>query len=410
MEALRTILGLKLALLSMSLAPAISPSEAPRTFVRFDSGGKTGSIPIDLSGNGPPFVRGQLGRTTLWFLLDTASPSALSRKAAVQAGLEVETESSGVENVESGAARVGWLPKVTVRLQGADIDQRHVSSFDFDPLQAVLGHPVDGILGGSFFESLVVIVDYSIPALELYDPKSFSGSPKGREIPITLANGMPFVRASLKLPQREELEGEFLVHSGADAAVLLFSPFVKEHRLLDPSASEGAEAPLAEGRSLAAVLRAERMNIGPFTLSGPIAELSRSERGLKADRDHAGLFGSAILSRFRVTWDYSRRRMSLEKGARYAEPFPYDASGVSLSAQRPDLSTFEVRRVAPGSPAAEAHLAVGDVLLAVDGKPVKDITLPGVRRLFQEDGKEYLLSVLREGTVEKIRLKCRRML
>src|SRR5262249_22449699 len=107
---------------------------------------------------------------------------------------------------------------------------------------------------------------------------------------------------------------------------------------------------------------------------------------------------------------WSRNQMILERTNHTTDPFPYDASGAALAAQGPDLSTFEVRRIAPGSPAAEAQLAVGDVLLAGRGQPRKGITLPGVRKLFQQDGKEYLLSVLRDGAIEKIRLKCRRML
>jgi hypothetical protein len=384
--------------------------ETPEVFVRFDSGQSSPPIPIELSGNGIPFVRGQLREAKLWFLLDTVSPTVVGRKAAVAAALEGETNPSGGEKPEGGVT-VERIPKVAVRLKGVDIDQRNVSSFDLDPLQTSLGHPVDGILGTSFFDSLIVVLDYPALSLELRDPKSFRDSGRGREIAIRRRSGLPVAEARLKVQGRMELNGEFLLNSASEQAVLLFAPFVAAHRLMDPaSAPPDSEAADSTSASLAGVLRAEKVELGPFAFSGPVLELSRSARGITADKELAGMMGSAILSRFRVAWDFSHDRMFLEKSAHYADPFPYDASGVSLAAQGPDLSTFEVRRIAAGSPAAQAQLAVGDVLLAVDGKPVKGITLPGVRKLFQQDGKEYLLSVLRDGAIEKIRLKCRRML
>jgi carboxyl-terminal processing protease len=66
--------------------------------------------------------------------------------------------------------------------------------------------------------------------------------------------------------------------------------------------------------------------------------------------------------------------------------------------------------VRPGSPGAEAGLLAGDVILAVDGRPITEITPFGVRRLFRQNGKQYALSILREGAIRKMQLRCRRQI
>jgi PDZ domain-containing protein len=390
-------LCLALAALAAAAVPA-APTPAASASIRF-AAGRSARIPIEIAGSGLVFVRARVREIDTWLLVSSGSPSLLSTRVATQASLSGEPGTFSSLPVE-------LLHDVTVDLPGVTLTQATVSSLNLDPMQTSLGHPIGGILGIPFFESFVIILDYAHGQLELHDPKTFAPSGTGTAVPITREAGLPYARARLKLPGRERFDASFLIDSGADNAVILFSPFVSSNRLLDP----GAKTDAGEAGTLGAAQRAETVELERFTLRGPVVNLSRSTNGLTADPEHAGLIGGEVLSRFRVTWDYTRARLLLEPNRRYHDPFPYDASGLSLSAQGPDLSTFEVRRVAPGSPGAEAGFAQRDVLLAVDGTPVKQITLHGIRRLFQREGGEYAISVLRDGQIRKLSLKCRRLL
>jgi len=397
LAAAMNALVLTLAALVAAAAPAPTPAPAAPATFHF-AAGHSARIPIEIAGSGLVFVRAHVRDVETWLLVSSASPAILSTRIATQASL------SGGAGATSSQTET--LHDVIAELPGVMLTQPAVSVLNLDLMQTSLGHPIGGILGVPFFESFVIVLDYAHRQLELHDPKTFAPSGKGTAIPITREAGLPYARARLKLPERDRFDGSFLIDSGADNAVILFSPFVSSNRLLDP----GAKPEAGEAAALGAVLRAETLDLPGFTLRHPVVNLSRSTKGLTSDPAHAGLIGGEVLSRFRVTWDYARARVLLEPNRRYRDPFPYDASGLSLSAQGPDLSTFEVRRVAPGSPGAQAGFAEGDVLLAIDGKPVKSITLHGIRTLFQRDGGEYEISILRDGQIRKLPLKCRRLL
>jgi membrane-associated protease RseP (regulator of RpoE activity) len=202
------------------------------------------------------------------------------------------------------------------------------------------------------------------------------------------------------------VDGTFLIDTADDAAVTFFSSFASRHHLAGPP----PPAPAGSGGAMQAVLRGETLKVGGESLREPIITLSASTSGLFSDTRHAGLIGMDVLRRFRLTLDPSRKRLLLQKNAAFPEPFDYDASGLHVQPQGADLTTLEVRRVRPGSPGAEAGILAGDVILAVDGRPIGEITPLGVRRLFRKDGKEYALSILREGAIRKLQLRCRRQI
>ncbi|HTD53013.1 MAG TPA: aspartyl protease family protein [Thermoanaerobaculia bacterium] len=389
--------------------PAASATPAARAPIRFDKGRSARNIPIEIAGEGLAFVKGKVQDADVWFLLDTGSACVLSQKVAEKLGLSAPAGSAVSGAEESRPARL--LPAVPVRLPGVAVTLASVSSFDLDPAQMTLGHRVDGILGASFFESLVVELDYARATVAFSDPRAYRFAGRAAAIPLKLEAGYPYAEGSLALARKPPISGSFLIDTGVDNAVILFSPFVTSHGLLgvDPTITPDA-GPRPGGGNLEAMVRAENLELGPFRFREPVVQLSRSTQGLLADGNHAGLIGGSVLARFRVTLDLPHRRLWLQKNRRYEEPFLHDASGLSLVALGPDLATFLIRRVSPASPGAQAGLIAGDVLLAVDGKPARDVGLRGVRRLLQLEGHKYVLTVIREGEIKKLTIECRRQL
>jgi len=75
----------------------------------------------------------------------------------------------------------------------------------------------------------------------------------------------------------------------------------------------------------------------------------------------------------------------------------FEGIGAELS-QDPDTNEITVANVLPDGPAAETALLPGDVILAVDGRPVKDMELTDVVDLIRgEGGTDVVLTVRHEG-------------
>ncbi len=84
-------------------------------------------------------------------------------------------------------------------------------------------------------------------------------------------------------------------------------------------------------------------------------------------------------------------------------------SGLDLVARGQGFDTIQVQRVYENTPASEAGLRAGDILLEIDGATTGELGLEQVKQLFKLDGLEYTLSLQRDGRPLQLKLNTRRL-
>ena len=102
--------------------------------------------------------------------------------------------------------------------------------------------------------------------------------------------------------------------------------------------------------------------------------------------------------------------MILEPNRNLSEPYNFDASGMSLAAGGSDLKTIKVRSLVENSPATEAGIQAGDIILVMDGKSVSDLTLEQIRKMFRQPGRSFVLGVKRDAATMEIAITSRKLI
>jgi hypothetical protein len=346
------------------------PGPPPRDF-GLAAGQTSATVPF-LIINGHIYVDVKLnGRGPYRLLLDSGGENIVTPALARELGLKSSGEfpvSGGGEGVEDiGATEVDRL-----EIGDAYLTQQTFYVYPIDRANHVEGMPQQGLVGYAVFRRFVTRIDYEHRQLTLFDPASFTYTGSGAVVPFVFYEHIPQVKGTI-----DGLPGTFDIDTGARSSLTLMSPFVTRHRLIEKMQA-GPERIVGwgiGGPSRGRVARAHLLELGPVKISAPVTGLSTSKRGF-ANPDIAGNVGFGVLSRFTVIFDYGRQHLILEKNGLYGRPDNYDKSGLWLHAAQ---GGWDVMEVVPDTPAAQAGLAVGDRILAVDGDTPAALSLPDLR-------------------------------
>ena len=243
----------------------------------------------------------------LWFILDSGANSCvLDHARAREVGLR-EIGTGNGSGAGSGPVPYRRYDGRNVRFDvgGAQFRSEHLISLDLSNQHAILGRPVDGILGSDLFRQFVVEIDYEAKVVRLHQPTTFRYTGDGEVLPLSFERRLPYMVATLTVPGQPPEQRRLQVDTGSQDAV--------DDSLLLRSSGQMREVTGGVGMGQ--------------TYSVKLGKFAQVRLGRLALENVPGvapgvcLVSTEVLRRFRMIFDYTRAELILEPNRHLSEAF-----------------------------------------------------------------------------------------
>jgi hypothetical protein len=219
---------------------------------------------------------------------------------------------------------------------------------DLQPLRYASGEDIRGVLGVDFLRRFTVTIDFDQGLVQLCESCTTDIAAGEAWIPMDLdKSGRPHVSATIGDARNEAL----LLDTGATGDAVradLYDALVRTGEIAIGDATVGSTAggSFTQSSGYLSGLQVDHFQLG----------------AIRVARHFENSVGLDWLSRFQVSLDFPNRRLMLQKGNRFDEPFSRATSGMAVV----DVDGRKiVAQVRPNSPASAAGVLRGDELIAI---------------------------------------------
>jgi len=343
------------------------------------------------------------GKGPYYFVFDTGGVNVVTPELAHALGIKIEGESevrgAGEATMTAGLAHVDEIV-----VGGATIKDQLFTAFALDALYSSNGTHMQGMVGYEVFRRFVTRIDYGAKTITLIDPKTFNPADAGTPLKIAFNGNAATVEGSY-----DGIPAKWQIDTGSRSSLTLNAPFVAANHIGTRAKSvDAVDGWGVGGPSRARVLRGGNLILGTaISVAHPVTGMGTDKAGAFADPSLSGNIGGGVLKRFVVTFDYGHATMYLKPVVSpVVDLDTYDRAGAWFNVES---EGFKVVAVTPAGPAEAAGLKAGDVITAIDGKPVSAIALPDARLRLRNDpvGTVVTFSILRAGTSSDIKITLR---
>lgn len=355
------------------------------------------SIPFEVFGD-HIFIKVKVdGSEPLDFIFDTGDGlTVISNEVATKLNLAANHK---VRKTSAGGSVTGALiDHNKLEIGELEVEDIEVYSLDLNHLERLIGRNIDGIIGFDLLDKHIVQIDYSRMEFEIYDNETFTYTGNGMKFDLKLTSYIPHIPCTVKLNNGETLKGEYFINTGAGTTVDFNTPFVDKHDIIDKTGKhysyltgglEKEETVHYEGRVVDFQIKNVKFSDMPVGIS-------QATSGIQHSKKVFGIIGNNVLRRFNIIFDYKNYKMYWEKNDSFDEAFHVNTTGFDVE-MTPDLSQVKVHKVYEIGLARQEGIEVGDVILEIDGKPVKEMILPDIKKLINNEGGNFKMKVSRNG-------------
>lgn len=335
------------------------------------------------------------------FILDSGGLNLLTPVAARQLGIR----GKGSQAVQGAGAQTQSLQVADVgsyRLGQVQLDQQRFLIVDLPLLLTDRGErpAIAGLIGYEVLRRFTTRIDYDQQQLTFTPAGGLRELAGDDVLPLSFDGRTPMVHARVN-----GIDGIFMMDTGDSTDLTVFAPFAEANHIgLDGTISashSGGVGGIVENRRG----HVASFALGPHALLAPPTTLSAPKSGAFASDQLAGNIGQGILSRYTITLDYANRRMQLQRGSHWSQPFNDNASpGFALN--RISHRQYQVIAVKPGSPAERGGLVKDDIVIAVGGVPASRLDLDQLRTSLRRGFSHGLVvTVLRNDKAHELHLE-----